>query len=78
FVVLQQSCLKWTTKKNTAGRVFFSPKNPYLKASEWGWLIDALPKGRSEDGVEIWGAPTQRITLLVPRLDKTAKIKFAQ
>lgn len=30
------------TKENTAGNVFSSLKNPYLKASEWGWQIDPL------------------------------------
>lgn len=28
--------------ENTAGNVFASLKNPYLKASEWGWQIDPL------------------------------------
>ena len=26
----------------TAGNIFASVKNPYLKASEWGWQIDPL------------------------------------
>ena len=30
------------TGKQTAGNVFASVKNPYLKASEWGWQIDPL------------------------------------
>lgn len=28
--------------KQTAGNVFATLKNPYLKASEWGWQIDPL------------------------------------
>jgi len=28
--------------KTTAGNIFASIKNPYLKASEWGWQIDPL------------------------------------
>lgn len=28
--------------KNTAGNIFASLKNPYLKVSEWGWPIDPL------------------------------------
>jgi len=28
--------------KTTAGNIFASVKNPYLKASEWGWQIDPL------------------------------------
>jgi 6-phospho-beta-glucosidase len=28
--------------KQTAGNVFASTKNPYLKRSEWGWQIDPL------------------------------------
>ncbi|WP_420324342.1 family 1 glycosylhydrolase, partial [Listeria monocytogenes] len=28
--------------KETEGNVFATLKNPYLKASEWGWQIDPL------------------------------------
>ncbi len=42
FSYYSSKCASVDEKLKTDGNVFASVKNPYLKASEWGWQIDPL------------------------------------
>ena len=42
FSYYSSRCSSTDPQEKTSGNIFASVKNPYLKASEWGWQIDPL------------------------------------
>ena len=42
FSYYSTRCSSTDPNETTAGNIFSSVRNPYLKASEWGWQIDPL------------------------------------
>ncbi len=42
FSYYQSSVVSCEEKEKTAGNLVVSTKNPYLKATEWGWQIDPI------------------------------------